>query len=482
MKKYLKYIVVALVCGGGLSSCTNEFDKINIDPNNPEEPHTGLLISSAIRQIGNQSNGIAGWAKDLYPQYMSEIVYTNESRFQNKVYSFSPYYDGPLFDLQTVINLNEDPETVGKPYVLTGGTSDNQIAVSRILKAFYFMHMTDRWGMIPYSEALQGEANLMAKYDSQEEIYKSIFSELKEAADQIDNSGSISGDILFGGDLSKWKTWANTLRMTAALHLSEVDEATAKLEFTEALAAGVIASNDENVLFKYLKDANNQNPLYDNYFVGKRYDYAVSDVIIEHLIATKDARLSVYANAAIASGDYVGMPYGLAAAVDELNRETVSLVGDKFTAQDYQLPITTYAQVQFMKAEAAHRGWISGDVNDFYIKGIESSMEQHGVIASNSYLANPSVALTGGDVLKKIITQKWLANYQANGYESWVDWRRTGFPELSPGPAPLSIHKGIPNRQAYPNTEAGLNGKSYADAIAAQGRDDLDTKVWWQPK
>lgn len=482
MKKYLKNIALLFISTGVISSCTNEFDKINIDPNNPAEPNTSLLISNSIRQIGNQTNGIAGWAKDIYPQYMSEIQYTNESRYQNKIYSFSPYYDGPLQDLQTVLNLNTSNETVGLPYVQAGGTTVNQVAVARILKSFYFLHMTDRWGMLPYSEALKGLGNITAKYDAQKDIYNSLFIELKEAATQLDESGNLNGDILFSGDVKKWKKWANSLRMIAALHLSEVDEATAKKEFVEALESGVLESNSDNVFFKYLKDANNQNPLYDNYFVGKRYDYAVSDVIVSFLMTIQDPRLPVYANKPTAGGDYVGMPYGLPGAVDEYTRETVSLIGDKFSAQDYALPITTYAQLEFMKAEAVFRGWIAGDVAAYYESGIRSSMEQHGVEVTTAYLQNTEVSLAGGDVLKKIITQKWLANYQANGYESWVDWRRTGFPVLTPGPAPLSIHKGIPNRQAYPNTEPGLNGKSYAEAIAAQGRDDLDTKLWWQPK
>ncbi|MGJ1206088.1 SusD/RagB family nutrient-binding outer membrane lipoprotein [Sphingobacterium lactis] len=480
MKRKFLNIIAGLLLIGISASCTKNFEEINVDPNNTPDPNTNLLISNAIRQIGTQNAGIAGWAKDLYPQYMAEIQYTNESRFQNRFYDFQPFYNAPLMDLQTVINLNSDETTVGAPYVVVGGTTANQLAVSRILKAFYFMHMTDRWGMIPYSEALQGKQKLDPKYDAQKDIYNDIFKELTEAEAQIDVNGRIAGDILFSGDLNKWKKWANTLRMVAALHLSEVDPTLAKTQFAAAFAKGVLASNSDNVVFKYLLDANNQNPVYNNYL--SRVDYAISEPFVKALEAISDPRLPVYAQPTVKTGKYVGMPYGLASPGDDLNKETVSLLGKKFIAQDYWLPITTFAQVQFMLAEGVVRGWITGDAAAYYKAGIEASMAQHGVTAPATYFTQPGVAYNAADALKLIITQKWIANYQANGYESWTDWRRTGFPALNPGPAPLSVHRGIPLRQAYPNTESGLNGENYKAAVAAQGADDLNTRVWWDTK
>jgi len=462
-----------------LFSCTGEFDQINIDPNNPAEPNTALLLSNAMRHLGNQGSGIAGWAKDLYPQYMSEIQYTSESRFQNKIYDYYGYYNGPLLDLQTVINLNTDGETSGLPYVQAGGSTENQIAVARILQSFLFLHMTDRWGRIPYSEALQGMENLTPKFDSQQEIYTGIFNTLEAAAQQLNPSGTLNGDILLDGDIGHWIKWANTLRMVAALHLSNVDEATAQAEFVAAAEASIISSNSDNVYFQYLADANNQAPLYNNYFPANRKDYAVSEKVIEVLDGLDDPRLPVYAEPAIASGEFIGMPYGLAEGDDQLTQETVSMIGSKFTAQNYALPITTYAQVQFMMAEAAFRGWLSGDAAAYYNAGIEASMEQHDVEAPASYFSQNGVAYEESNALELIITQKWIANYQANGYESWVDWRRTGIPALDPGPAPLSDNREIPRRQGYSSSEPGLNEASYNAAIEAQGPDEFSTRVWW---
>ncbi len=484
MKRSLKYTFIVLLIGSTVMSCNDGFEDINVSPNNPAEPNTALLITSAIRALGSQTQGIAGWAKDLYPQYTAEIQYTSESRFQNKIYSYYPIYNGPLLDLQTVINLNTDPETASEPYVLVGGSNSNQIGVSRILKSFYFLHITDRWGMAPYAEALQGIENLSPKFDTQEEIYNGIFAELKEAVGQLNDDEELNGDILFDGDVAKWRKWANTIRMVAALHLSKVDPAWAEAEFTDAYASGVMESNSDNAVFHYLADANNQSPIYNNYEAGQRYDYAVSEQMVNTLVDLDDPRLAVYARPTDTDGSYVGMPYGLIQGeTGDYSRENVSLVGDVFSAQDADLPITTYAQTQFMLAEAAVLGWIPGGdatASTHYEAGVTASLAVLGLQSeAPSYLAGSNVAYDASNALELIITQKWIAGFLGNGYETWADWRRTGLPELDPGPAPLNTNGDLPRRQAYTTEEAGRNPANYQAAIAAQGDDELYVRVWW---
>ncbi|MFD2598246.1 SusD/RagB family nutrient-binding outer membrane lipoprotein [Sphingobacterium corticis] len=482
MKQYIKHLGACIIAASLLSSCTKNFETINTSPNDALTPNTTLLLSNAIRSIGSPTEGISGFAKDLYPQYMAEIQYTSESRFQNTIYNFYPIYNAPLQDLQTIIALNNDPEASTQAYVTDGGDKDSQIGVARVLKAFYFMHMTDRWGMIPYTEALQGRENLTPAYDAQEAVYNGIFTELTEAAQQLAEGGSINGDILFGGDVSLWAKWANTLRMAAALHIRKVNPSKARTEFLAAYEAGAITSNADNAIFRYLNDANNQSPLYNNYVVGARVDYAVSEYMIEQLQAYNDPRLPIYANP-LQNGTYRGMPYGLIQGqTSAYNRENVSLIGDRFTAQNAQLPLTTYAQTEFMLAEAAFLGWIT-DAPTHYLNGIRAAFEQlelpNAETEYASYVAQPLVAYSATNGLERIITQKWFANYMANGYESWTDWRRTGFPVLDPGPAPLNTNGGLPRRQAYTTEEAGRNGESYRAAISQQGADALTTRVWW---
>ncbi|WP_166335328.1 SusD/RagB family nutrient-binding outer membrane lipoprotein [Sphingobacterium chungjuense] len=483
MKRYIKQLSTCVVVAAVLSSCTKNFESINTSPNDALNPNTTLLLSNALRSLGSQTEGVAGWAKDLYPQYMAEIQYTSESRFQNTIYNFYPIYNAPLQDLQTIIALNMDPVASTQAYVTDGGDSESQIGVARVLKAFYFMHMTDRWGMIPYSEALQGRANLTPSYDSQESVYNALFVELTEAQEQLKGGGSVNGDIVFNGNVSQWVKWANTLRMAAALHIRKVNPEKARTEFLAAYEAGAMSAIGDNAVFRYLNDANNQSPLFNNYEVTGRVDYAVSEYMIEQLELHNDPRLSIFALPALSTGTYVGMPFGLIQGqTGAYNRENVSLIGDRFTAQNSELPLSTYAQVEFMLAEAAFLGWIP-DAQTHYLNGIRASFMQYEVEdleeSYAEYVAQPTVAYNPASGLEQIITQKWFANYMANGYESWTDWRRTGFPRLNPGPAPQNTNGSLPRRQAYTTEEAGRNTQSYQDAIAQQGADALTTRVWW---
>ncbi|GAB4023647.1 SusD/RagB family nutrient-binding outer membrane lipoprotein [Spirosoma koreense] len=464
-----------------LAACNpSDFGNKNIDPNNPSTPNTNLLLSNAIRSLGSQTAGIAGFAKDLYPQYLGEIQYTSESRFQSRVYDYGPIYSGPLTDLQTIINLNTDAATKDLPYVKVGGSTANQLAAARILKGFYFLHITDRWGDVPYSTALKGASTLQPVFDKQQTIYTSLFKEFKEAAAQFD-SGTLNGDFLFNGSTDRWKKWAASLRLTMALRLSKVDPTTGKTEFQAAMKDGVLASNADNVVFKYLADANNQDPYYNNYDVSKRYDYAVSEPFINVLTALKDPRLPIYADKTTDGGLYKGMPYGLRNGTG-YNSRNVSLIGAYFRAQNAPLTITTYNQILFSEAEAAKLGWIDGgDVKaeEYYLKGIQASFDQYNLGASTTYVAQAGVAYNPAKAVELIQTQKWIANYLGNGYETWAEYRRTGFPALSPGPEPLTPDKLIPRRQAYPTTERDLNSTNYQAVLSSQGPDELNTRVWW---
>ena len=148
----------------------------------------------------------------------------------------------------------------------------------------------------------------------------------------------MKGDILLGNSIPRWKKFANTIKLTAALRLSKIDPALGKTKFNEALAAGVITSNADNIKYTYLLEAANENPIYDNYEIAKRYDYAVSKYFIDTLTITADPRLPVYAEKT-AAGTYAGMPYGLVAGTG-YNSGTiaspgnVSLIGSKFRQQN----------------------------------------------------------------------------------------------------------------------------------------------------
>ncbi len=476
MKKNIKISLMSALLATAMVACDpGDFGDMNVDPNNPSVPVTANLLTSSLQSLVGP---IADTQPTLYSQQISEKFYTENSRYGIQNFSFNGFYAGPLVNLEEIIRLNTDEAS--REVAAQNGPNSNQIAVARILKAYMFWHMTDRWGPIPYSEALQGRENFTPKYDTQEFIYKDLFKELKEASAQI-TSGTIQGDFLLDGDMDAWKTFANSMRLVMALRLSEVAPDLAKTEFVSAYNDGVISSNAENVVYRFLADENNDNPWEDRF--QTRLDFAVSKPMVDLLKSTSDPRLPVFADPAVLTQEYVGMPYGLEQEVaGAIENDEVSFLGSSLRQQDSPGYVMTYAQMQFSLAEAAMRGWISGDAKKFYEEGIKASFQQYGVYdeaAYKAFIAKPSVAYTAATGMEKIITQKWVALF-LNGYEAWAEFRRTGFPKLTPAANPISPSKIIPLRQGYPTTEPDLNGTNYASALTMLGgEDDLAMPLWW---
>jgi len=493
-RRFFSYIsIFAIIL---IASCKpGDFGDMNVSPNSPSTAQTYLLLTNAERQVSGLVNSVTG---RIFTQQVSETLYTSESRYNLKVYDYSAAYNNMLADLELIIKLNTDPATKTLPNVIGGGSNANQIAVARILKAFVFQSMTDRWGDIPYSEALQGLAKPLPKFDTQQSIYTALFKELKEAQAQFDSGAAIKGDFINGNSNAKWKKFANQVRMNMALRLSKVDPATGRAEFNAALADGVLLSNADNIFYPYLAESANENNMYNNYNVAKRYDFTIGKPLLDYMQSNADPRLPVYAEKNSA-GLYVGMPFGITQAqagaytIGGFNAAgvfvpgSVSAIGSKFRLQNSAVSIFTYAESRFAVAEAYKLGWITGSPDDVqaaaaYNAGITASLAQHGVTGTAevaAFLAKPEIVYNPAKAIEQIITQKWVANYQGYGFEAWADWRRTGYPVLSPSPAPQNLGGQIPRRLGYTTNEASLNKVNYAAVIARQGPDELNTRVWW---
>lgn len=463
----------------------NDFGDVNVNPNNPSAPNTAGLFTGAIRNVGTINNQVGPGAFNsvpaLYVQQFADVTYIEESRYKTINFSYNGLYTGPLNNLQQIIDLNTNEAT--KVAAATNGSNSNQIAVARILKAYFFQFITDRWGDVPYSQALKGNTNFSPAFDKQQDIYNDLFKEWKEAAAQFDAGNAVRGDILLNGDAAQWKKFANSLRLIAALRLSKVDPAKGKTEFNAALTDGVFTSNGDNVQYKYLNDQNNQNALYDNYVLSNRKDFAVSNTFVDYLKKVSDPRLP-YLATTNQKGEYVGVPYG--AFPSPGKAQDFSLVGNTLTQQNSPANVMTFAQVLFAQAEAAKLGWTSGDAKALYESAIKASMQQwmgssYTEVAYTAYIAQPDVAYADASALEKIGNQRWIALF-AQGQEAWNNWRRTGFPVLKPAANPLNGGTDIPRRLAYPVTETTLNAKNYAEVVARQGADDQYTRVWWDKK
>ncbi len=457
-----------------------DFGNMNVNPNLAKSPNTAALLSNALSTLGTYTAGVAGNSPatigGLYGQFYAETQYTDASRYARSINNWDGFYAGPLKDLQNIIDYNKDPETA--PLAISNGSNANQIAVARILKAFHFWVLTDTWGDLPYKEALQAKSTI--PYDTQESIYTDLLKELKEAVAGFDNGLGPKGDLLFGGNISKWKKLGNSLRMLVALRMSKVNSTLGKSEFVAALGNGseVISTLADNATLVY-PGGNFNNPFYQYYNVTKRDDYAVSEPLLDFMNSTNDLRNTIFGTST------VGFPVGLTRddAVDFANANTgyARLMNTSVATATSPIPIITAAHIWLARAEAAQLGWITEVVADDYKKGIEASWNEWGIFNSSAlggYLSNPNVDLAGGDIPEKIATQQWIAWYP-NGLQGWSVWRKTGFPDLDPAPGLANI----PRRVNYGPNEPRLNPENYAAAAERykvnSESDSQYARMWW---
>lgn len=432
-------------------------DDINNNPNSPSEASAPQLLANAMRYTYDTSSNTSG---QFLAQYMSETQYVVASLYPQEGTSFYGWYQNPLINVETVIN---------------SASADNQLAVAKILKAYFFWHVTDRWGDVPYSEALQGGDNFAPPYDTQESIYNNLFDLLEEGVSQIDESTSLSSDIIFGGDMIKWRKFGNSLKLLIALRLSEVDETMAEDEFNDALSSPIIDSIDDNFAYQHLDDQSNENYWYNQVERQSREWWALTETLVNIMEPVDDPRLSVYGEPARSDGEYRGLPIGSDPASE--NTEEFSLIGEDIRRQDATIHLVTYPQILFARAEAAARGWTTEDAEQLYNQAITQSILQWtgSDDEATDFLLQPDIVFDASNALEQIATQRYVHLF-LNGYEAWAEWRRTGFPNLVP-----SDGNDVPTRQAYTSDESFNNTENYEEAIQRQfgGENTLYGKVWW---
>jgi hypothetical protein len=497
MNNWKNKIAVGLLVAISFAGCQKLTD-LNDDPNRIKQSNTAFLLTSSEKQFMDDTwdqwmNGRFGM---LYSQYWAQNAYTNESRYQIRTGTNNTYWitffagdattGGGIANLQEIIRVcTETPTFVEN----TGGNPNNQIQVARVLRAWMFQYLTDVYGSIPYTQALQGNKVVFPKYDTQRDIYIDLLKELTDASAKMDaTKGSFtSGDVIYGGNVAKWKKFANSLKLRIAIRMSDKEPALAKAAAEEAIRNGVFTSNSDNALFNYLGATPNNNPLNEDR--KTRQDFAMSNVFIDTLKGLSDPRIAKYAAERLNGGGFVGKTYGLsdAGAAAQPNGD-VSQPSDAVLAPTAAGVFMDFAEVSFLLAEAAERGMtVPTTAEVSYYTGIAASMSRWGVdvTTATTYMQQQNVSYTspgsGTDWRHKIGVQKWIALYM-RGVEGWTEWRRLDFGVFKMPAAGIKASAKsmvIPTRYLYPTDEANLNGTNYATAVSAQGPDRQDTKLWW---
>lgn len=467
-------LAIALVA----ASCDSGLTGLNENPNAPSKVTPQYLFPNGVTAaVGDiRGGGFDLTFTSLWAQQIAMDRFTDEDRYSLRPGTidsdWSGFYSDELEDFATIVQQTDPAE------------SPNLVGPALVMKSWTYGVMTDIWGDIPYSEANQGTDNFTPKYDRQQDIYNGLFTDLTAANDMMTAGGEGYGsaDPVYEGDAAKWKRFANSLRLRFALRLIKVDQATAQAQATAAIDAGVFTSNDDNALLHWPGDGTNDNPFFNTF--RTRDDQHVSQTLVDTLKALSDPRLGVYADPVISKLPdtvYVGAPNGLqdddAIAIGLTN---TSRVGAAYRQRDTPSILMTYAEVLFDEAEAAERGWIAGDAEAFYNDGIRASMEYNGISADaiDAYLAQPRVAYGSSDKLTQIALQKWIALF-AEGADAYSEYRRSGVPDLQPGPAVITDPKIVARRLTYPLAEQSFNNANLQEAVAAQGGASLNDRVWW---
>jgi hypothetical protein len=457
-------------------------------------PTTYLLTGAQKTLIDLTQDQLIGVrAGMMFSQQWSQNGDTRDSRYEvntpfNQSFWDDAYGKG-LQNLQTIIDLIDESPNRYAAY----GDLQNQVAVARILKAWFFQILTDMYGDVPYSEALQADdqaAETNPEYDAQADIYSDLLNELKEAAAMIrlDKEGFTQGDIIYNGDMEKWLKFANSLRLRVAMRMSEVAPALAANEVAAALSAngGLIESSSEQALFSYMSSTPNTNPI--AFYYSTNNAFSTSEFLINTLKMLDDPRLPQFA-AEAPNGGYQGFPYGMANPGLVTFNDT-SLPSQKVRQAEFPGIIMSLSEVLFLQAEAAARNW--GDQQQtaaaLYEQAIEASMNFWGIeeeTAIEDYLSQPEVAYDAADWKMLIGTQKWLAMYM-QGLQSWFEVRRLDYPQFAPAADPeaaeLIAPLRTPGRLIYPTGESGLNADGYKKSATTVQGDNYRTQVWWDQR
>ncbi len=487
------------------ASCKTDLTGINVNPNSPTTAPAGSLFSQAsVNAIGRYlgAGQLSGTA--LMAQHLAQVQYLDEDRGHIRATTIDNMYTN------SYISEQEDFEKIiaqGK-----ASSSPNIWGPAVVMQSWGYQNLTDIFGDIPYSEALKGDipdGPLKPKYDAQKDIYYGLLASLTTASTAMKtatDAGFGSADIVFKGNSARWVKFANSLRARMAMRISKADPAKAAAELTAAFAGGLMTSNADNAILAYPGDG-----VFDNGWSGNfatRDDHRVSKTLLDTMSALSDPRVKVYAQptrwdpvtnavwANPADARAIGLQNGMDNGTVAPFFNTTSRVGAIFypgatvygtfgTSAGKKTPavLMTYAEVEFLAAEAAERG-LGGQSGAaaHYAAGVTASITQRGGTADEAaaYLARAGVAyVPGATGLKQIGLQKWISMFTQGG-EAWAEWRRTGNPaSIKMGPKAYSDVLEVPRRWPYASNEQTVNAVARAEAVARQGPDTYATRMWW---
>jgi hypothetical protein len=453
------------------SSCDQQLD-INTDPNELTKVPNSTLLSTAEVKLAYTLGGEATrMPANIVQHYAGHRGQPNE---------YTRYFITPSATDRLWSNIYDILIDMRAVEVESAKTNDKVFeGISQILQAYTFSVATDIFGDIPYTESLQLSKNITPAYDKQEVIYPALITLIENGIANVSSNQGLNpgdSDVIYKGSTTKWAEFGNSLKLRLLNHLSKRNPAAA-LTFLQTNPR-LITTSANNAKVTFLANPANANPIHQFDVLSGRKDNAVANTIIDKMKSLSDPRIPVYfypvTNGPLA-GQYLGNKPG--GDDDDSGETRFSRTGSAYASIDSPVTLLSAAEVHFIRAEVYFRATNVAEASSAYTSAITADLASLGLSTSTtSYLANPLVTYNG--TLARIMEQKWITMFQGSN-ESWVDWRRTGLPVLTP-PINNRTSNVIPRRLPYPQIEINVNGTSLA---AGPGIPipfvSLGTKVWW---
>lgn len=512
MKK--KFLYTAMI-GLSLVSCTKDFEEYNKDPNNltevgaRERPFMFAKAQSSSAMNRSFYQTVQNLGPDIYAQYFALTT----TSFRTDRYMLTPDWQRRFW---TVVYVDTAPQL--KSILENVEEGSGEAALANILWVYAFHRLTDQFGPIPYFEA--ATANETIPYDPMDKIYEDFFVKLKSAVDilkaQPAQTKIYEGyDLMYNGDIQKWISFANSLRLRLALRISDIDPTKAKIEAEAAVTDGVMENNSQNASLEKSLDGNDTNGLSQ---VAVWNEFAMSSTIASYLKGYADPRLSIFFQPSIATGEFNSVRNGMSTtdlgvarnqspANSNVGTYWVTYSGNTIEGNlTNRQHVMGAAESYFLRAEGALNGWnMGGSAKELYNEGIQVSMEQWGVedpAQISTYIASKKTPSAPGDYhasvpvsdtpvawatdeptqREQIGVQKWLAIFP-DGMEAWAEFRRSGHPVMYN--VLVTENPDLPrgtfiNRMPYPLTEETSNLEELEKGRSLLGGpDNAATRLWW---
>lgn len=480
MRNNILYIIPALALLL-FTGCTDTED-LQTDPNRATEVTPNLILTNIeVRAFNNVSVSGA-----LASRYLANTDGVNSNQYYNWNQSGYGNYD----NLKQVSKMVEEAERA-------------EVQVYQILanffNSYFIVELTQVFGDVPFNEAVNVADEIYAPaYDRQQDIFIRVLNDLKAASDALaQNQETISGDIIYQGDKLKWRKLINSYTLRVLMNLSnktDVAELNVIGRFNEIVGNPsrypIFGSNADNGALEYFNIEDNRYPFFNNNDIQTAV--YMEKTFVDRLKLFEDPRLFVFADRKPNAGDADETDFeaydGLlgSAPFDENSAKAVSGEASRVDPRYYNDPLNEpsllmgYAELQFILAEAASRGWIGASEGDFFNEGIRASFDFLNVGDVDTYLGNAEVQLDGANDIQKILQQKHISMFMNTGWQIFFEQRRTGFPEFDVSGGGVLNGGRIPKRWLYPASEATNNPDNLQEAISRQfpEGDNINGVMW----